>query len=121
MVRIKMVRVPKNRSLMSCLHSCFFSAVLSGVRKCFGMGKMLNILGSIRNYSLGHIVANGLFHSNIADKKYLGCLLLKGHTSCFRDVKNQSLPVLFRIIERSEDTNLMFIVIAAVLACNCPI
>ena len=52
--RIKMVHVPKTIALMSCLH-VFFSAVLSGVRKCFGTGKRLNILGSVRDYSLGRM------------------------------------------------------------------
>ena len=60
----------------------------------------------------------------MADEKYLECRLLKvkkGHTSCRRDVENQSLPVLLsRIIEKRRRYK-MFIVIAAMLACNCPI
>ena len=52
--RIKMVHVPKTIALMSCLH-VFFSAVLSGVRKYFGTGKRFNILGSVRDYSLGRM------------------------------------------------------------------
>ena len=49
-----MVHVSKTIALMSCLH-VFFSAVLSGARKCFGTGKRLNILGSVHDYSLGRM------------------------------------------------------------------
>ena len=49
-----MVHVPKTIALISCLH-VFCSAVLSGVRKCFGTGKRINILGSRRDYFLGRM------------------------------------------------------------------
>ena len=51
---IKMVRVPQNIPLMSCLH-VFSSALLSGMRNCFGTGKRFNILGRVHDYSLGRM------------------------------------------------------------------
>ena len=77
------------------VYTFFFSAVLSGVRKCFGAGKRLNILGNVRNYSLGRIAANGLFHSNMGDKKYLGLSTSRKATHLVAGTSEISLFLFF--------------------------
>ena len=69
--------------------------MLSGVRQCFGTGKRRKILGSVRDYSLRRIL------SQRRRKSVFSC-------SSFQN-------------NRKRRRYKMFIVITAMLACNCPI
>ena len=80
--------------------------MLSGVRKCFGSGKRLTILGGVRDNHLRAHAANGLFHSNMPDGEVFGVFTSKKATHLVAGTsKIKSLPVLLsRITEKGEET-----------------